>query len=203
MHLVTKNNERLNFTHQYFDRWLEDIDDFVATEFKYETSKKEMLDCYCAHLAFWNPSFSFSRSHEKSATIWNRIKSDPFLNQLVRVKDGYDPSAHIYTFGGVSIYDELCSENFRYDKKKNIIYIDFDNIYRLILNEEEFKYIGGEKNYYQEEGDYEIDLDYISDGWIYFFQNEDQTKKMGNYLIECINTLNVIYEEQGLQSIRH
>ena len=200
MILVKKNGETLNCVYSFHDRWLEDLDWFIKSYFEFIIEKDNILDYLCAHLAYWNPTFNYN--NQNSASIWERIKSDKILNSRVDVEEGYVPEIQITYFEGYTIYDQIRSEYISHNEDKREFIISIDEEYELILNEKEFEEIGGELHSVEDQEDFDLpSFDYGVNGYGYIFQSLSQSQLMSDYLINCINALNVIYKDSGLDII--
>lgn len=200
MNLIRENKEVLNCVYISHDRWLEDLDWFIKSYYKFTVEKGNLLDCLCAHLAFWNSVFN--ETDPNSNTVWERIKSDKILNSRVNVEEGYVPEIQISYFGGYTIYDQISSEKIRYDEDINEFIVSIGEDYELILNEKEFEDMGGEIYSIEDQEDFDLpNFDFGRCGGVYTFQSSSQSQLMNNYLVKCIKALNGIYMDSGLDLI--
>lgn len=201
MNLIRKDKEILNCVYSFHERWGDDLDWFIKSYFKFTIEKENMLDCLCAHLAYWNPTFNDDNKY--SASIWEKIKSNKILNSRVNVEEGFVPEIQIAYFEGYTIYDQISSEKIRYNEDKKEFIVSIDEEHELILNEKEFEEVGGEINSLEDQEDFDLPkFDYGGgNSYGYIFQSPSQSKLMTDYLIECINALNVIYKYYELDSI--
>ena len=201
MYLITKDNKILECVYETYDRWFEDLEWFVKSYYKYDILNDNFLDCLCAHLAYWNPTFEFSKHIENFNSIWEHIQSDRILNQMVKVEDGYVPEIQIGYFNGVSVYDQIRIENITYLEQKNNLKISLDSELELFLTKKEFEDLGGEIYSIANEDDFSTPFEYYNKGNVYIFQSKEDANLMNLYLKESILSLNEIYTKEGIKLI--
>ena len=132
--------------------------------------------------------------------IYNEsFKQNEIINRLIKIGDP-NPELVIYEFNGISVYDELNGQNVIQKESYETIEVQLEYNGILYLSAEEFADLGGEINLPEDEDD-EVFIDLHNWGSVYYFMNENDENKMGEYMIKCIEEINKIYSTQGIRLI--
>jgi hypothetical protein len=201
MYVINKEGIRLDLIYFGHDRFLEDIDDYIAENYFFKTSKDnpiELMDVVCGHLNYWK--YKTYSDNQQAKLIYDEcFQQNEIINRLIKIGDPI-PELVIYEFDGISVYDELNDRNVIEKETYETIEINLDYNGILILTAEEFEDLGGEITLPEEEDD-ELYIDLSCNGDVYFFMTDINEKLMGDYMIRCVGEINKIYSSLGLPLI--
>jgi hypothetical protein len=201
MHVINKEGIRLDFIYSSHDRFLEDIDDYINENHVFKVSKNnpiDLLDIVCGHLNYWQYE-KYKENHQAKLIYNESFKQNEIINRLIKIGDP-NPELVIYEFNGISVYDELNGQNVIQKESYETIEVQLEYNGILYLSAEEFADLGGEINLPEDEDD-EVFIDLHNWGSVYYFMNENDENKMGEYMIKCIEEINKIYSTQGIRLI--
>lgn len=204
MHLVKNDGKVLNYAYMSNVFWLDDLDFFIKSEYRFEVSKGssvDLLDKVCAHLTYWNTD---NREAENiSEKVVQKISEHSKLDRILGLNgDIVNPELVIYDFNGTSIYDQISDNKITYIPENESLIIEIsEKDCKFILSREDFEnYFNGEIMMPEEDDD-EIFFGH-STGNVVFFMTPHDEEDMIIYLTSCIKALNEIYESLGMQVIK-
>jgi hypothetical protein len=204
MHIITKEGKKLINYYTSHDCFLEDIDVYIAENhhFSFLDYTEGLLDLVSGHLLYW--CFKNYSEDEKAKHIYEElIKKNAILSRLTKDGDP-NPESTIYEFGGKSLYYDVREEDLSYSENYEEYYAKLEDDAILHLSPEEFEDLGGElSESYNEEKDEDymaIEFSWKS-GNVYFFMSKEQNQEMHDYLLKCVNELNVIYASLNMKVI--
>lgn len=197
MHMINKEGQKLDVIYESHDRFLEDIDSYIAVNYS-DRSFYSLLDLVSAHLLHWY--FEYLKKDTEATLIYDKIfPANEWIKRLI--KDGEAlPELIIYEFNGISLCDELNEDNVIKKENYESVEIKLDNKGILYLSIDDFKNIGGEI-YDPEDEDDDFYIELSSHGKIFFFMTEQDEIAMNTYLERCVEELNKIYSDRGLKLI--
>ena len=119
---LIKDGETLEHIYSSHDRWLEDLDDFIKTEYCFSVYNNaiDLMDRVSAHLIFWLNDFDKEECADK---VSDKILENKVLKRLTDLGETGGPELIIYEFGGTSIYDECNSGKIIYNEQEDLITI--------------------------------------------------------------------------------
>jgi hypothetical protein len=201
MEIINKEGQTLEHIYTSHDRFLEDIDDYIDSNYYFNVSKVdtiELLDVVCAHLLFCYYE-SFSEGSQAKLIYDDLFTQNDILKRLTKLGDP-NPELVIYEFEGTSLYYDVKSENVSYSDDFETFTAILDNG-KLIMTKEEFEELGAELNFPVDE-DEEFSFDFSwSCGDVFFFMSEENQLIMNEYLNQCIVELNRIYSSLNMDTI--
>jgi hypothetical protein len=106
--------------------------------------------------------------------------------------DNPTPECIIYTFNGISVYDEINGATYLEGKSISPFEFELEKQGTFFMSNEEIIEMGGEINFPEEEED-EIEI-YLSNSDVFYFMTEKDLKSLGEYMRLCISELNGIYK---------